>query len=158
MAKLLNSNLEQTMNKGIFFICVCLLIGCSNKKDFAPLNESTVAESAPAITIENAYTLLIQEKIQDHIDKQKLKQQYPNFKLSPDSVTTLYIEDKATIQTIELLDTIILDDEKAMDIRTVIIYDTNKRDTIIATLQRSKVTIEGEEVISSKVILKNYQK
>jgi hypothetical protein len=158
MAKLLNSNLEQIMNKGVFFICVWLLIGCSNKKDFAPLNESTAIESAPAIIIENAYSLLIQEKIQDHIDKQKLKQQNPDYKLSTDSITTLYIEDKATIQAIKLLDTITLEDGKATDIRTVIIYDTNKRDTIIATLQRSKVTIEDEDVVSSKVILKDYQK
>ena len=158
MAKLLNLNLEQTMNKGIFFICLWLLIGCSHNKEFTPSNENIVIESAPAITIENAYTLLIQEKIQDHIDKQKLKQQYPDFQLSPDSITTLYIEDKATIQTIELLDTITIEDGKATDIRTVIIYDTHKRDTIIATLQRSKVTIEGEEMVSSKIILKDYKR
>lgn len=139
-------------------MCLWLLIGCSNRKDVAPLSESTAIESAPAITIENAYTLLIQEKIQDHIDKQKLRQQYPDFKTSTDSTATLYLEEKTTIETIQLLDTIPLENEKTVDIRAIIIYKTNKRDTIIATLKRTKMSIEGEEVISSKVILKNHKK
>lgn len=138
-------------------MCVWLLVGCSHNKELAPLNESTVTKSETAITIEDMYTLLIEEKIQDYIDKQKLKQKYPDFKLNSDSITILSIEDKATVQAIELLDTITLEDGRATDIRTVIIYDTHRRDTIIATLHRYKITIEGEEVVSSKVVLKNYE-
>ncbi len=145
------------MNKKIIFVCLWVLIGCSNHKEFAPSNEGVVAKSKPVV-IEDAYALLIQEKIQDHIDKQKLRQQYPDFKTSTDSTATLYLEEKATIETIQLLDTIPLENEKTVDIRAIIIYETNKRDTIIATLKRTKMSIEGEEVISSKVILKNHKK
>lgn len=145
------------MNKKIFFACLWVLIGCSNHKEFTPSNSDSTVAPQP-VAIEDAYALLIQEKIQDHIDKQKLRQQYPNFKVKTDSTATLYIEDKAVIETIELLDPIPLENEKTVNIRTVIIYENNRRDTIIASIKRTKVTIEGEETVSSKVILKNHKK
>lgn len=137
-------------------MCLWVLIGCSNNKEFAPSNESIAVESKPVV-IEDAYALLIQEKIQDHIDKQKLRQQYPDFKTTANSSDSLYLEGKTSIETIELLDAIPLENEKTTDIRTVIIYETKMRDTIIATLKRIKIRIEGEEIISSKVVLKNYK-
>ena len=145
------------MNKKIFFVCLWVLIGCSNHKEFTPSNSDSTVTPQP-VAIEDAYALLIQEKIQDYIDKQKLRQQYPDFITSADSSAIVFLEDKATIKTIQLLDPIPLENEKTVNIRTVIIYETNKHDTIIASIERTIVTIEGEETVSSKVILKNYKK
>ena len=147
------------MNKVILFIGICMVLGCSNRKeDYAPTNEIITKEKAPvAISLEDAYKPLILEKIQDHIDTQKLQDQYPNFKHSIDTIAPLYINHQETIQDIILLDTVD-DDVSTKDIRAIITYTSSKKDTIIATIERTKVVLDGEEIISSKVILRTPKK
>jgi len=146
------------MNKVILFICVCVILGCSNRKEFAPSNDSITKEKAPTtISLENAYEILIEEKIQDHIDTQKLQLQYPNFKQFNDTTTSLKLNYQETIQDITLLDAIIFENENSTDIQTVITYDSNKQDTIIATIKRTKVLLDGEEITTSKIVLKEYK-
>lgn len=147
------------MNKVLLFICMCLVLGCSNRKDFAPPNDSIAKEKAPVtISLENAYEVLIEEKIQDHIDTQKLQLQYPNFKQPIDTATSLKLNYQETIQDITLLDAIIFENGSTTDIQTIITYDSNKRDTIIASIKRTKVLLDGEETTTSKIVLKEYKK
>ena len=146
------------MNKVILFISLCVLLGCSNRESFAPTNDSISKEKAPVtISLENAYEVLIQEKIQDHIDTQKLQSQYPDFKQNVDTMALLNLNYQETIADIILLDPITPENASNKNIRTVIIYANNKQDTILSNITRTKVIIDGEEIISSKVILKAYK-
>lgn len=146
------------MNKAILFICVCVLLGCSNRESFTPTNDSISKEKAPVtISLENAYKVLIQEKIQDHIDTQKLQSKYPDFKQNVDTMALLNLNYQETIADIILLDPITPENASNKNIRTVIIYANNKQDTILSNITRTKVIIDGEEIISSKVILKAYK-
>ncbi|WP_299683375.1 hypothetical protein [uncultured Dokdonia sp.] len=147
------------MNKAILFIGICMVLGCSNREYSTSTNDTIAKEKAPiTISLEDAYKALILEKIQDHIDTEKLQDQYPNFKQPIDTTTSLHINHQETIQDITLLDTIIQDDTSTTDIRTIITYTSNKKDTIIATIARTKVILDDEEIISSKVILRTPEK
>ena len=145
------------MNKVILFIGLCvLLVGCSKNNN--SMSDRIYKEKAPVmISLENAYEVLIQEKIQDHIDTQKLQSQYPDFKQNVDTIALLNLNYQETIADIILLDSITPENASNKNIRTVIIYANNKQDTILSNITRTKVIIDGEEIISSKVILKAYK-
>ncbi|SNS08901.1 hypothetical protein [Dokdonia pacifica] len=145
------------MNKVILFIGLCVLLGGCSKNNNS-MSDRIYKEKAPVtISLENAYEVLIQEKIQDHIDTQKLQSQYPDFKQNVDTMALLNLNYQETIADIILLDPITLENASNKNIRTVIIYANNKQDTILSNITRTKVIIDGEEIISSKVILKAYK-
>ena len=144
------------MNKVLIFICSCILLGCS--KNYEPLSDKTLAVEKPLVPIENAYKILIQEKIQDEIDKLKLQKEYPDFKYSIDTTNNkLELTALDAIADITLLDNVISDNIPTQDVRTIITYQSKKQDTIIANIHRSKITIEGEEITATKVSLKKYK-
>lgn len=146
------------MNKFItYLLCLLFLISCAENK--SPEYSKEVELSSPTLPIlstEDAYTLLITEKLHDFFEKQKIAIQHPDFKSQPhENTPPLILND--SIATITILDEIPIQEFDSLELQTVISYYNHRhQDTIVAQIQRTKVMIEGKEVVSSKVKFKKH--
>lgn len=141
------------MNKCItYLLCIIFLVSCAENRSPEYSKEVELSSPiAPALSTNDAYTLLITEKLYDYFEKQKIAIQHPEFKSqSYKSTPPLILND--SISSITILDEIPTKTFDSLALQTVISYYNNRhQDTIIAQIQRTKVMIEGKEVISSKV-------
>lgn len=148
------------MNKCIKLLCIICIIGCSENRSPEYNTSSKMEDAAPTsttITIEDAYTLLITEKLQDYIDTQKITKNHPDFKQQGiHSVPILHPQD--SVLKITILDKISTREFDSLELKTVIsYYNSTKKDTIISKIERTKIIIEGEEITSSKVTFRDYK-
>lgn len=136
------------MNKFIFILMIIICIGCS---DNMSKKENDSVAFSPSITSENAYSILISEKIQDYFDTKKLMQKYPDFN-KPSESNLSFLEAKASIESVTIIDPINTSHIEKQELKTVISYEGNKEnDTIISRIEKSKIIIDDEEVTSTKV-------
>ena len=111
--------------------------------------------SAPEmISPEDAYSILISEKLQDYFEKQKIIKQHPEFESNTTPNTPLLSVNDSIID-ISVIDNIQTPDFDSISLKTVVSYHSNiKKDTIVSKIKRSRIVIEGEQIISSKVTFK----
>lgn len=145
------------MNKFITLLAIFLLMAsCSNNNRY----EKGIESAAPAvdavsdydvISPEDAYSILISEKLQEYFEKQKIIKKHPDF----DAIVTTkapLLSIKDSIIDIAIIDKIPSPDFDSIALKTVVSYHNNaQKDTIISKIKRSRIVIEGEQIISSKV-------
>lgn len=144
------------MNKcTTYLLCIVFLISCAENRSPEYSKEAEVSSPIPTtLSTEDAYTLLITEKLHDFFEKQKITIQHPDFKSQPHKNTPSLIFNDS-IASITILDEIPSQAFDSLALQTVISYYNNRHhDTILAHIQRTKTIIEGKEVISSKVMFK----
>ena len=148
------------MNKFITLLTLLLLISCSNNKRY----ENTIEATSPvvdaidydAVSPKDAYNILITEKLQEYFEKQKIIKQHPEFESDATPSTSLLSINDSIID-ISIIDNIQSPDFDSISLKTVVSYHKKARkDTIISKIKRSRIVIEGEQIISSKVRFKKY--
>ncbi|MEP0263833.1 hypothetical protein [Dokdonia sp.] len=149
------------MNKFIILLLsILFLTSCSENRSYESYEDKAIESETPIPTMvstEEAYTHLISEKLQDYFEKQKITKNHPDFKSKLDTGIILS-PNQDSISSILILEKINTKEFDSLALKTVIsYYNSVKKDTIISKIERTKVIIEGEEVISSKVTFKNYQ-
>lgn len=145
------------MNKCIIYLlCIVFLISCAENRSPEYSKEAEVSSPTfPTLSTEEAYTILITEKLYDYFEKQKITQQHPDFK-SQSYINTPSLIFNDSIASITILDEIPSQTFDSLKLQTVISYYNHRhQDTIVAQIQRTKIIIEGKEVVSSKVTFTN---
>lgn len=145
------------MNKFITYLAVLLLIAScahseSNEKAKEVVAPILDVASYDVLSIEDAYNLLVSEKLQDYVEKQKILKKHPEFDtglVSNPSILTV----NDSITRIVVIDNIQTKDFDSIALKTVVSYHSkSQNDTIISKIIRSKVVVEGEQFISSKIL------
>lgn len=153
------------MKKSIYFIASLLLFSCSNrmtKSEMTTYRESSIEGAAISnntdmeafTTLEDSYSLLITEKIQDYLDKQILAKKHPEFN-SENNVKELF----KTIDSKEvLLVEFIGQPEKVSDSVTKLItkvgFTNTQTDTIYSYIKTATAVIDGVVFKTSKITFK----
>jgi len=145
------------MNKFITLIIFVLLIAsCTSNERNADYDENKTHLEAVAevetISTEDAYSILIEDKLYDYFEKQKITKNHPEFntKLNKDRPLLLLND---SIKSITVIDKVPNEEFDSISLKTIVsYYSDNKTDTIFSKIKRSKILIEDEEIISSKVI------
>jgi len=139
----------------IVFVVPILITGCANnsykmmEKDAAASVESYDEEEVSFSSLEDAYTLLITEKLQDYLDTQTLAAKHPKFNNT--TKTTLFsaknVKEIRQIKFIGQPETI---SDSITKIITKVDFDTTKTDTIISYIKTSYTIIDGVKFRTSK--------
>ena len=145
------------MNKFITLLIILLFItGCANNERYEKSMDESAASVADianyeAISPEDAYSILVSEKLQEYFEKQKIIKQHPEFDITTTTKTPI-LSVKDSIIDISVIDNIPFPDFDSISLKTVISYHNSiKKDTIISKIKRSRIVVEGEQIISSKV-------
>ncbi|TPN81388.1 hypothetical protein [Aquimarina algicola] len=140
----------------LFIISIAIFISsCSNnahkrmemESDKVTLEHSETEEAF--ISENDAYELLIQQKLQEYIDKQVLLTSHPNFNLSikkEDSLSTK----ETKIEKINLIDSFQTVSDSIKKATVKVTYK-NTIDTILVTITSTQIEIEGEQIKNTKV-------
>lgn len=145
------------MNKFITLLIILLFISsCANNERYEKSMEESAAPVADianyeAVSQEDAYSILISEKLQEYVEKQKIIKQHPEFDTNATANPSLLSVNDSIID-ISVIDNIPSPDFDSIGLKTVISYHNSiKKDTIISKIKRSRIVIEGEQIFSSKV-------
>ncbi len=140
------------MNKFItLFILLLCIVSCSNNERYKEVMESVTAADYDAVSTEDAYSILISEKLQEYFEKQKIIKNHPEFESNLTTNSSLLLMNDSIID-ISIIDNIPSPDFDSISLKTVISYYNNtQKDTILSKIKRSRIVIEGEQIISSKV-------
>jgi len=141
------------MNKFITLITLVFLItSCSNNENYESKIHMEAVSEVETISTEDAYSILIEDKLRDYFEKQKITKNHPEFntKLNKDRPLLLLND---SIKSITVIDKVPNEEFDSISLKTIVsYYSDNKTDTIFSKIKRSKILIESEEIISSKVI------
>lgn len=145
------------MNKFITLLALLLLIiSCAHEKrsyeiDMIEESKSESFSASKTISTEDAYNILIEEKLQEYFEKKKITKDHPEFNSKKNTDTpSLSLND--SIISITVIDTIKTAAFDSIALITVVsYYNKTEKDTILSKIKRTKISIEGEEIISSKV-------
>lgn len=139
----------------IVFIVLILIPGCANnsykmmEKDAAASTEIYEAEEVSFSSLEDAYMLLITEKLQDYLDTQTLAAQHPEFNNATE--TSLFSAKNAKeIRQIKFLGQPETIADSITKIITKVEFDKTKTDTIISYIKTSYTLIDGVKFRTSK--------
>ncbi|MDY8134514.1 hypothetical protein [Aquimarina sp. 2201CG5-10] len=142
------------MRQFVYILILLFVIGCSNNtsKDFNLKESETVstAEENIAISEEDAYILLITQKLEEELDKKLLIKEHPDFTIKTSGSISETIEGVSVLQKIELIDSFKKISDSVKIAKTKVVFDT-KTDTILTYIKTSKVEIDGEIINTIKV-------
>ncbi|MEW7292247.1 hypothetical protein [Aquimarina sp. 2304DJ70-9] len=136
------------MKHFIYIIIVLVFIGCaknsSKELDDEVSKASSVVEEEISITQEDAYVLLIKQKIQESIDKSVLAKKHPDFTIENKQEEHFSTEEK-TIKDVTLIAPFKILSDSVKTIKTKVIYES-RIDTLITHIKTSKTEIDGEQL------------
>ncbi len=161
------------MKKLVNIFVVLLIISCANeRKSEAPIEvvnmekTETVLENSAMEDVKEAFTFqhLTEQKLQDYFDLLVLKQQHPEFiddiraqlhELSEDSIIISYFPQEVDIKNVQQIGETqqISDSIQKIKLRfDISTNDSVKKDSIIAIIKTKRITLDNEELISTKVV------
>jgi len=145
------------MNRLIKYLAVVILMISCAENDY---NAKTKESASPIVTIsdsdvistEDAYSLLISERLHEYFDKQKILKQYPLFNSNSNTYQSLFSNNDSIID-VKVINNIQSPDFDSTSLKTVVsYYNSNDKDTLMSKIIRTRIVIEEEEYISSKVL------
>ncbi|WP_035084952.1 hypothetical protein [Aquimarina latercula] len=144
------------MKQFVYILLLIVITSCANNshKSMESVNvEETdiyTEEETTSTSLEDAYTILVKEKLQDYIDKQALIKNHPEFKIKKDTIYLLGLENQAEIQQIKFLEQPEILSDSITKIITEIHFTNKKIDTIISYITTSTTIIDGMQFKTSK--------
>lgn len=161
------------MKRFLYIYVAFFMMSCANeRKNEAPIEginmektetmlESTAFEDAKEAFI---FQHLTEQKLQDYFDLLVLQQQHPEFiedirvqlhELSEDSIIISYFPHKVDIKNVQQIGEtqIVSDSIQRIKLRFDIITNNSvKKDSITAIIKTKKITLDNEELSSTKVV------
>jgi len=139
-------------------IGITLFVGCSQKasQKESPKTESySEIESEPVeqyatISEEDAYKILIKQKLKELIDQKSLMDSHPQFEVDPNAVLSVFKIKDTTIQTIHFIEPFKKLSDSVKQVKTKIVY-TTLTDTLVTHIKTSETLIEGEKFKTTEV-------
>lgn len=144
------------MRRIMYIMFTLLCFGCANNTSKTMKMENTEAfeieeeESSPYFSETDAYSILIQQKLQEHLDKKALLKTNPDFNIETKEYKFLSIKNGGKLKNIEFISPfkIVSDSVKKVAIKVVLEHET---DTILTRIKTSVIEIDGEQLLSTKV-------
>lgn len=151
------------MRKFIYTILVLLCFGCAKNASKIMNTENSEAfeileeEPTPYLSKTEAYSILIQQKLQEYLDKAVLMKTNPGFNIETEGYKLLSNKHSTKLKRIELISPfeIVSDSVKKVVTKVVLEHQT---DTIITYIKTSVIKIDGEELLSTKISFDTIQK
>jgi len=153
------------MKQFVSLLIILLSISCANNMSMEKMEHmetnDIVSEEAEAISfdeLENAYSILISEKLQDYIDKKALARQHPDFKINEKETPLFASEEVKEIQQIKFIEQPRILSDSITKIVTEVYFDTTEIDTIISYIKTSTTIIDGVPFKTSKATFEKLQR
>ncbi|MDH7444870.1 hypothetical protein [Aquimarina sp. 2201CG14-23] len=144
------------MKQFVFVISLFLILSCANNASMNKEAESVTSadvfleeEFAP-IAIEDAYAVLISEKLQDYLDTQILEKQHPEFKIKGGISELFTTKDAKEIQQVQFIGQPEIVSDSITKLKTLVRFANTKTDTIISYIKTSSTIIDGVKFKTSK--------
>ncbi len=109
-----------------------------------------IEEDASFATLEDAYVVLVSEKLQDHLDKQRLAEQHPDFIKKSNESKLFKTQNTKEIRQINFLGQPEVLSDSIIKIKTQVQFDNSQTDTIISYITTSSTVIDGVQFKTSK--------
>ncbi len=147
-----------------FICCGILFYNCSNRKEnqsFMLELEKVPLEKKSSVTKEEAYSLLINQKLYEYVDRQKLMKEHPEFSTHKD-VNSLFpfLDTNSSIESIDSSPLSIVTDSTKL-FKTIIKFKINnvqRIDSIRSKIISSQTIIDGESYSTTNVFFNPYVK
>ncbi|WP_299315122.1 hypothetical protein [uncultured Aquimarina sp.] len=144
------------MKQFVYLILLALIIGCANSPNKmmeaeSVENISTEEETSFAV-LEDAYSVLITEKLQDYLDTQILVKQHPEFKNKEKEIQLFNSKDVKEIQQINFIGQPEILSDSITKIITQVYFSNTKTDTIVSYIKTSFTMIDGVKFKTSKAV------
>lgn len=144
------------MRRIIYIMFTLLCFGCANNTSKTIKMEDTEAfeiaeeESTSYFSEADAYSIVIQQKLQEYLDKKALLKTNPDFKVETEDHKLLSTKNGDKLKRIEFISPfeIVSDSVKKVAIKVVLEHET---DTILTLIKTSVIEIDGEQLLSTKV-------
>ena len=140
----------------IIFV-ILLLIGCSKRASKEADNMSSpefeVSETSMETSIvseEEAYKILVTQKLKALLDEKQLIKTHPKFKITSEAEGIIRNTTDTLISKIEFINSFQAVSDSVQSVKTKIIYPT-AIDTILTVIKTSTITIEGEPLKTTQV-------
>lgn len=152
------------MKQFVYYTFILFFIACSNKRAEksmdvnAETTEELSVEKEDAISEVEAYTFLVKQKLQEHIDKKLLVLKHPEFATDHPEPNLFTIHHNTQIEDITFIGnpkTVL--DSMAQYI-TKVDFKNAPSDTIISNINMSTTTINNEVVKTSKIVFEKIEK
>ncbi|AXT52814.1 hypothetical protein D1818_19035 [Aquimarina sp. BL5] len=147
------------MKQFVYLIVILVIIGgCSNiaRNNMEPTanrgGDDFVTEEASFAALEDAYAVLVSEKLQDYLDKQLLAKQHPEFINRVDDIKLFHVKDAKEILQIKFIGKPEVLSDSITKIITQVHFSNTKTDTIISYIKTSSTTIDGVKFKTSKAM------
>ncbi len=160
------------MKRLIYIFVVLFITSCTNNRKEVSIEAvemektETVLESTALEDVKETFTFqhLTEQKLQDYFDLLVLKQQHPEFiddirtqlhELSEDSIIISYFPQEVDIKNVQQIGETqqISDSIQKIKLRfDISTNDSVKKDSIVAIIKTKRITLDNEELISTKVV------
>ncbi|WP_128755303.1 hypothetical protein [Aquimarina sediminis] len=145
------------MKKFTYIIISLLSFGCANNAssesktmDIEASESYIEAEEASEISENDAYILLITQKLEEYLDRETLAITNPNFNVKIDSSKLLSTEKGTKLKKVSFISSFEAISDSVKKVTTKVVLD-HKTDTILTFIKTSKIEIDGEQLISTKI-------
>ncbi len=142
------------MKKFICSIALLLVFGCANnaskESTTQTINEQDTLEEKILITKEDAYTILIKQKLQDYLDKNRLTKTHPGFKTKEEAQEALFSVEETQVNEIELIFPFTYSSDSTKTIKTKVIFQSTI-DTILTHIKVYETEINEEKITTTKI-------
>ncbi|WP_438711368.1 hypothetical protein ACSTS3_00440 [Aquimarina muelleri] len=147
------------MKKVMYAMVILLCFGCANnnsktiKMEDSRAFEITEEASTSYLSEADAYSILIQQKLQEYLDKKTLLKTNPDFNTETEEYKLISIKNNPNIKRIELISPfeIVSDSIKKVVTKVVLEHQT---DTIITFIKTSTIVIDNKTYKTHKIAFK----
>ncbi|MBQ4821536.1 hypothetical protein [Aquimarina sp. MMG016] len=148
------------MKQFVSVIILCILFGCANnaskEMDTTNILEANgIKKEEEIISKEDAYALLIKEKLQEQIDKKNLTKNHPNFDIDLDDNKSFFNKLASGVKSVKLIEPIETISDSVKSIKTEVVFgteiDSMISDTIVARIKTSTIEIDGESLNATQI-------
>ncbi len=147
--------------KFVYIISLIILAGCANKAskelDIEASEAPEMAIDDAIISEEDAYTMLITQKLQEYLDKKALAEIHPGFDVTTDQDGLLSDKAGTEIREIKFIEPFKIISDSVKTVKTAVVLDS-KIDTLITHIKTSETEIDGEKLKTTNISFELFKK
>ncbi|GAA4278231.1 hypothetical protein GCM10022259_29560 [Aquimarina mytili] len=117
---------------------------------------SEIVDEITSISKEDAYSILITQKLQQYIDQKTLTKAYPDFIIETGQ-DRIFLEDSAVVKKVELIEPFVVISDSVKTVKTKVTFES-KIDTLTTIIKTSDIKMDGEIFKTTKVIFETVEK
>ncbi len=137
----------------LYIVGLLVCIGCANNSSKEAESDTEVLkteEETSLVSEEEAYSILILQKLKEIVDKKVLADTHPDFDIDP-SIQSLYPAITDTkVKEVHLISPFEIVSDSVKSVKTKVVYET-KTDTIITYIKTSEMMVDGEQLKTTKM-------